>query len=228
MTTWRAHVPNLLTLGRFPLALIAALGYARAQTLLTEARFAPDAGLIDATLEARAGVWLMLGAGAFALAALSDFLDGWLARRWSVQSQFGRALDPVADKVLIAAMAAAIFWGVRDAGWSALVVAGPGGVIVARDIGVSVLRARHGDGGGLAVTGLAKWKTATEMAAAGAAFGVLALSAGWPLGAQAQWAEGDWAFVALAGLAWIGLYWSAAILSAWTGWTYWRAAARKH
>lgn len=45
--------------------------------------------------------WLCSAAALFALAAATDALDGWLARRWNVVSVFGRVMDPVADKVLI-------------------------------------------------------------------------------------------------------------------------------
>lgn len=45
--------------------------------------------------------WLILAAALFLLAAASDALDGWLARRWSATTLFGRVMDPVADKLLI-------------------------------------------------------------------------------------------------------------------------------
>ena len=40
----------------------------------------------------------------FALAAITDFLDGYLARLWSLQSSLGRMLDPIADKLIVAAV----------------------------------------------------------------------------------------------------------------------------
>ena len=47
------------------------------------------------------GGWMGVAALVFALAALTDWLDGVLARRWHVTSDWGRILDPVADKVLV-------------------------------------------------------------------------------------------------------------------------------
>ncbi len=78
-----AQVPNLLTVSRLALAaaFFAALELAR-RPIHDEA-------------------WLISAAALFALGAITDALDGWLARRWNVTSVFGRVMDPVADKVLV-------------------------------------------------------------------------------------------------------------------------------
>ncbi len=73
------HIPNLLTLLRIGLI-----------PLLYAAFYIPGA----------VGDWLCLAI--YSVAAISDFLDGWLARRLKVQSNFGRMLDPIADKLMIA------------------------------------------------------------------------------------------------------------------------------
>lgn len=78
-----AQVPNLLTVSRLALAaaFFASLELAR-RPIHDEA-------------------WLVSAAAIFALGAITDALDGWLARRWHVTSVFGRVMDPVADKVLV-------------------------------------------------------------------------------------------------------------------------------
>ncbi|GMH94778.1 hypothetical protein TrST_g3369 [Triparma strigata] len=70
----------------------------------------------------------------FALASLTDYLDGYLARRWKVCSDFGAFLDPVADKIMVgtAIILAAGEYGRR--------LSVPAAVILGREIGVSALR----------------------------------------------------------------------------------------
>ncbi len=70
--------------------------------------------------------------GILALAWVTDGLDGWLARRLGVESELGRVLDPVADKVVIAAMAGALWATGRVPTWLLA-------VIVGRDAGILVL-----------------------------------------------------------------------------------------
>lgn len=76
----RLTIPNALTLGRViaaPLVAFVFLALAR-----------PMADLVAFAL--------------FTIAGLSDFFDGWLARRWGQVSAFGRMLDPIADKAMVA------------------------------------------------------------------------------------------------------------------------------
>jgi CDP-diacylglycerol--glycerol-3-phosphate 3-phosphatidyltransferase len=70
----------------------------------------------------------------FALASITDWLDGYLARRWGVTSPFGAFLDPVADKLMVST--ALIVLSGRYGG----IVAVPSSVIMAREVGVSALR----------------------------------------------------------------------------------------
>lgn len=78
------HVPNLLT--AFRLVLAAAFF-----TLLSFYQY-----------EGRGDPWLMTWAFAVYIGALiTDYLDGYLARKWDVPSQFGRVVDPFADKILV-------------------------------------------------------------------------------------------------------------------------------
>lgn len=113
-------------------------------------------------LESAAGQWLALAV--FAAAAATDFLDGHLARRGGQMSEFGRFLDPVADKLLIAAalMMMAAFGQISG---PAII---PAAVILCREILVSGLREYlSGTDAGLPVSRLAKWKTAVQMLALG-------------------------------------------------------------
>jgi CDP-diacylglycerol---glycerol-3-phosphate 3-phosphatidyltransferase len=66
--------------------------------------------------------WLLLAAAVFITAALTDMLDGFLARRWQAESTFGRIMDPFADKILVVGgfvfLAGPDFWWPFPAGWS--------------------------------------------------------------------------------------------------------------
>ncbi len=103
-----------------------------------------------------------LACALFAAAALTDFLDGYLARSWDQVTRFGRFLDPVADKIMVAAvlfMMVALGW---IGGWLILAAL----VILIREIVVSGLREFLAEiNVGLPVSRLAKWKTALQMIA---------------------------------------------------------------
>jgi CDP-diacylglycerol--glycerol-3-phosphate 3-phosphatidyltransferase len=98
----------------------------------------------------------------FSGAALTDWIDGYLARAWSQESKFGAMLDPIADKamVVIALLVICGFSGMDP--WILL----PATLILFRETFVSGLREFLGDTAGtLRVTRLAKWKTAAQMTA---------------------------------------------------------------
>jgi CDP-diacylglycerol--glycerol-3-phosphate 3-phosphatidyltransferase len=75
----------------------------------------------------------------FALAGVTDWLDGYLARRLNLTSKFGAFLDPVADKLMVAVT---LFMLVADhkGDWSGIVMAVTSAVIVGREISISALR----------------------------------------------------------------------------------------
>lgn len=101
----------------------------------------------------------------FGLAGFTDWLDGWLARRWNATSRFGAFLDPVADKVMVA-VALVLLVQVDGSLWLAL----PAAVIIGREITVSALRewmAESGIRGKVAVSWLGKVKTTLQMLAIG-------------------------------------------------------------
>jgi len=133
----------------------------------------------------------------FSIAAITDFFDGYLARSWSMQSSFGRMLDPIADKLLVGAAILMLVHFDRAPILPAL-------VILCREIIVSGLREFLAEVRvGLPVSRLAKWKTGVQMTALGF---LMAGSAG-------PW----WAFAEEIG--WYGL-WLAAILTVITGLDY--------
>ena len=102
-----------------------------------------------------------LACGCFAGASITDAFDGYLARRWRVESRLGAFLDPVADKLLVVTTLVALTASTPG-------VALPAALIVAREVAVSALReycADRGQRDAVAVGGAGKLKTATQMAA---------------------------------------------------------------
>jgi CDP-diacylglycerol--glycerol-3-phosphate 3-phosphatidyltransferase/cardiolipin synthase len=103
----------------------------------------------------------LVAALAFIVAAVTDWLDGWLARRWNQTSSFGAFLDPVADKLMVSAALLILLHLGRVDVLIAL-------VIVGREIAISALRewmAKIGASGSVAVHWLGKFKTAAQMVA---------------------------------------------------------------
>ncbi len=139
----------------------------------------------------------------FSVAATTDYVDGYLARNWQQQSLFGRWLDPVADKLLVAS---AVVMLVGFDGAPLL----PALIILLREITVSGLREYMAEVSvGLPVSRLAKWKTAVQMAA----LGFLLVGKAGP------------AWLPVEAIGWWGL-WLAAVLTLVTGWDYLQAGLR--
>ncbi len=98
---------------------------------------------------------------AFALAGITDWLDGYYARKWGQTSRLGAFLDPVADKLIVAA--ALILIVSRDPRWFMAIVAI---VIIGREIAISALRewmAEIGARGKVKVSALGKYKTIMQI-----------------------------------------------------------------
>ena len=113
------------------------------------------------------GSWLSesardaVGAVFFIVAALTDWFDGWLARRWNQTSSFGAFLDPVADKLMVCAALLILLNLDRVDAFIAL-------IIIGREITIFALRewmAKIGASGSVAVHRLGKFKTAAQMIA---------------------------------------------------------------
>jgi len=144
------------------------------------------------------GAWARwLACAVYTIAASTDYLDGWLARNLDQHSRLGRWLDPVADKLLVAATVLMLVAFDRAPVLPAL-------VILMREILISGLREYLAEARlVLPVSRLAKWKTAVQMTALGFLI----------VGDVGPW----WLFVPEVGF-W-GL-WLAAILTMVTGWDY--------
>ncbi|SCK21977.1 CDP-diacylglycerol--glycerol-3-phosphate 3-phosphatidyltransferase [Vogesella sp. LIG4] len=116
--------------------------------------FLPDSVLIEHHRNS-------LGAFIFALAAVTDWLDGYLARRLGQTSAFGAFLDPVADKLIVAAALILLVELARTPGWMAM-------IIIGREITISALRewmAGMGSRSSVAVAYIGKLKTSAQMLA---------------------------------------------------------------
>ncbi|MFT4198270.1 MAG: CDP-diacylglycerol--glycerol-3-phosphate 3-phosphatidyltransferase [Pseudoxanthomonas sp.] len=99
----------------------------------------------------------------FIAAAVTDALDGWIARRYDLYSAFGAFLDPVADKLMVAVALVLIVQGQHTA-WMAFW----GSVIIGREIAVSALRewmAEIGQRARVKVAAVGKLKTIVQMVA---------------------------------------------------------------
>jgi CDP-diacylglycerol--glycerol-3-phosphate 3-phosphatidyltransferase len=104
-----------------------------------------------------------LSAALFGLAGLTDWLDGYLARKWKQTSRMGAFLDPVADKLIVAGVLVLL---VSDAGniWVTI----PALIIISREITISALRewmAEVGQRSKVAVSYLGKVKTTAQIIA---------------------------------------------------------------
>jgi cardiolipin synthase len=137
----------------------------------------------------------------YACIAFTDWLDGWVARTYNQMSEFGRFIDPIADKILVGAMFIALTATEAINGWwLALPI-----IILTREFLVSGLREFLGPKGVVVhVSKLAKWKTASQMLALG--FLIMAPSS---------------IDAAIAGLLLLLL---ATVLTVVTGWDYLRSA----
>ena len=178
------NLPNILTYGRIlAVPLVAGL-------------------LMWDTNPAR---WIALAI--YVAAAITDFFDGYLARKWQQQSSLGRMLDPIADKVLVAVVllvltASPILYGGHM--WAAI-------IILSREVLVSGLREYLGElQVSVPVTKIAKWKTTVQLVAIGF------LIAG---------PAGDTIIPYLTEFG-LGLLWIAAGLTLYTGYDYFRAGIR--
>jgi CDP-diacylglycerol--glycerol-3-phosphate 3-phosphatidyltransferase len=143
----------------------------------------------------------------FIVAGITDFFDGYLARAWSQQSSLGRMLDPIADKLLVAAVLLMLVADHTITGfsiWAAI-------VILCREILVSGLREYLAElKVSVPVSKVAKWKTTLQLVALG--FLIAGRTADFMIPGITD-----------AGLL---LLWVAALLTLYTGWDYMKAGIK--
>jgi CDP-diacylglycerol--glycerol-3-phosphate 3-phosphatidyltransferase len=201
-------LPNILTGVRLVLSLLTFLA------LVMVAGAVPG---LPPPSPAAANALLALAFVAFVIAAVTDFFDGWLARRYDAVSLTGAILDPIADKILVCgALLGLLVMGARDA-------AIPAGLILFREFAVSAMREVLAPRGvKLPVTFLAKTKTTLQLVAIGAILGL-------PILAQQLTAMSPLARLELLHNLLLGaviLLWIAAVVTVWTGIEYARAARK--
>jgi cardiolipin synthase len=108
--------------------------------------------------------WRYIACALYTAAAITDYLDGYIARAWKQQSKLGRIFDPIADKLLVGAVILMLVASGRISGLSVLAAL----VILCREILVSGLREFLAEiRAHLPVSRLAKWKTGIQMTALG-------------------------------------------------------------
>jgi cardiolipin synthase len=187
-------LPNILTYARIA-AIPVVVGCIYAQAIM------------DGPLWLR---WVALAV--FIAAAVTDFLDGYYARIWDQHSAFGRMLDPIADKLLVASCLLMLAADGIIHGWTLWAAI----VILCREILVSGLREYLAAlRVSVPVTKLAKWKTTIQLIAIGF---LLAGDAGDQMVGALVPALGP--VVTQLGLL---LLWISAIFTIYTGWDYFRA-----
>lgn len=172
------RIPNILTILRIALIpVIVALFYASSD---------------------RALLWAF---GLYALAALTDYLDGWFARKFKAVSALGRFLDPIADKLLIATLLLLLTSFGRITGLHVIGAI----IILLREMMVADLRGYLGMMNvPIPVSKLSKWKTAVQMIALGLLI-VMPMVTVWPMVFE---------------IFTLTLFWVAVILTAITGCDY--------
>ena len=125
----------------------------------------------------------LITAAIFGIAALTDWLDGYLARRLNQTSAFGAFLDPVADKLMVV-VALVLLVGNHETAWLAI----PAAVIIGREIVVSALRewmAELGQRATVAVATVGKFKTIFQMLA------IFIMLLGEPTAEVPEWQSGS-------------------------------------
>lgn len=135
------HLPNILTMSRiFMIPIVVAIFYLPGD------------------------FWVWVNVVLFTLAGLTDYVDGWLARKWNYTSAIGKFLDPIADKLMVAVVLVMLVAEGRMPGILTICAI----IVLSREILVSGLREYLGpENVQVPVSKLAKWKTFIQMLSMG-------------------------------------------------------------
>ncbi len=172
------HLPNLLTLARIALTPVFVAAF---------------------WLDMPGGRWVVLAV--FLIAAITDYADGWVARRRNVESRLGQMLDPIADKLLIACALVMLVYMDDIRGWVII----PALVILAREILVSGMREFLATiSVQVPVSSISKFKTVLQVVAISMLIVAPAI-------------EHVWGWMHRAGILTL---WAAAVLTIYTGFSY--------
>jgi CDP-diacylglycerol--glycerol-3-phosphate 3-phosphatidyltransferase len=197
-------LPNILTSARLVLALFMFVALAAASGGVPGL-----GGELTADTQFALQRWAVI---AFVVAAVTDFFDGWLARKLNATSVWGAILDPIGDKVLVCGA----ILGLMALGPQPMVLL-PAGLMLFREFTVSALREVGASRGiKLPVTQLAKWKTTLQLVALALELFVAAWGA-FNLDYESQ---------APFAIAAHGLFWLAAAITLVTGAQYWEQTRR--
>ena len=190
-----SSLPNILTGSRIVLSALVFFLLAGAAGVLP--------GEAGPPTNSAALIWIAFVV--FVFAAVTDYFDGWLARKLNSVSVWGAVLDPIADKI---AIAAAVLGLCVLAPFGTVPV--PGFIILFREVFVSGLREGVAPRGiKLPVTTLAKWKTTLQLTALALEMPATLQPAGHGVRIGADL-----------------LLWAAALVTLWTGWEYLRGAIK--
>lgn len=136
LRTGRLNLPNMLTLARVAAIPVVVI------LLLSDSR--------------SSGIW---AAAIFGIAAATDFIDGWLARKWGVVTVLGKFLDPLADKLIVMAALIMLIPLDRVPAWAVF-------LILAREMVITGLRSiASSEGIVIDASELGKYKTIYQMVA---------------------------------------------------------------